>query len=565
MNPSTVTVWFTLARGRLRERGRAAKMSIRHFIEIRAHRNRNRPFLYFEDQVVSYGEFDERVNQVANGLLSIGVQKGDRVSLMLPNVPEFLFAWFGLAKIGAVMVPVNTGFRVDEAGYVVNHSDSVGIIVDSGFLPIARRIRSTGGCLEWISCIDPVPGDPGDVVPFYRFFNIMPITLEPIDVGADDLIQIIYTSGTTGFPKGVMHVHQDMTLTGEAFTLCAGLTSDDRIMVILPLHHANAQYYSVMGALAAEASVVLIKKFSAGAFWEQAVRYGATEFNFVGAVGRILCRRPSEEFRSGHCIKTAYGALVTPDVYDHFTRRFRIPNVIDGYGLTEVPRVSQNPIDGKIKPGSMGLPARHPDASIGFTEVRIVDDEGKETGPGQKGELIVRSPVMMKGYYKDEKKTREAIRNGWFHTGDYVCRDEDGYLFFVDRKKDIIRRKGENISAREIEAVIESSGKAAEVAVIPVPSELGEDEVLACIVMKEGETITPEAVVDLCADRLADFKVPRYIRFRDELPKTSTERIAKHELRKEKNLLATALDMEGYKKKRMRSQVQGSPFRVMLF
>jgi len=529
-------------------------MSIREFIEDIAYRNRDRPFLYFDDQVISYGEFDEGVNRVANGFLSIGVEKGDRVSLMLPNVPAFLFAWFGLAKIGAVMVPVNTGFLAAEVDYIVNHSGSVGMIVSADFLPIARQIRSTSGSLKWVSCIDPAPDDPGGVVPFSGFMKNMPAALEPPEVGADDLVQVIYTSGTTGFPKGVMHVHQDMTLTGEAFTLCSGLTPDDRIMVILPLHHANAQYYSVMGALAAEAGVILIKHFSAGAFWEQAVRYGATQFNFVGAVGRILCRRPFEEFHSEHNIKTAYGALVTPDVYDHFTRRFRIPNVIEGYGSTEVPRVSQNPMGGKIKQGSMGLPARHPDASMGFAMVKIVDDEGKELGPGQKGELIVRSPVMMKGYYKDEKKTREAVRDGWFHTGDYVYRDQEGYLFFVDRKKDIIRRRGENISAREIEAVIESCGQVAEVAVIPVPSDLGEDEILACIVLKEGETMTPEAVVDLCAHRLSDFKVPRYIQFRHELPKTSTERIVKHELRKEKDVLSTASDMEGY---RSREKGQG--------
>jgi len=320
-------------------------------------------------------------------------------------------------------------------------------------------------------------------------------------------------------------------------------------MVILPLFHANAQYYSTMGALAAEASLVLIRRFSAGAFWEQAVRYGVTEFNFVGAIGRILCRRPIEEFRSDHQIRTAYGALVAPDTYEYFTKLFGIANVIDGYGLTEVPRVSQNPIGGTIKMRSMGLPARHPDPAEMFSEVKIVDEDSREVPPGEKGELIIRSPVMMKGYYKDEAKTKEAIRDGWFYSGDCAYQDNDGYIFFVDRKKDIIRRKGENISATEIESVINGCDKVLETAVIGVPSELGEDEIMACIVLKEGVKMTHEEVIDQCRERLAPFKMPRYVQFRESLPKTSTERTAKFLLKNEKNLIARSNDMAGYQQK----------------
>jgi len=517
-------------------------MNLRRHIETRSSRNPDAPFVCFEDQTVSYGAFDARVNQAANGFLQMGLKKGDRVALMLPNVPAFLYAWFGLAKIGGVMVPVNTGFGIEEAGYAVNHSDSVGMVVSPAFLSVARRLKARGGGLSWIACTGRLPADRADIVAFDRFFETGGTRLEPVDLCPDDLVQIIYTSGTTGFPKGVLHVHRDMILAGEAFTLCSDLTPADRMMVILPLFHANAQYYSVMGALAAGACLILIERFSAGAFWNQAVRYGATQFNFVGAVGRILCRRPAGEFRPEHAIKTAYGALVTDDVYTHFTRRFGIPHVIDGYGLTEVPRVSQNPIGGKIKPGSMGLPARHPDPCLKFAEIRIVDAGGRDLGPHQSGELLVKSPVMTQGYHKDPETTRGAIRNGWFHTGDIVYRDAEGYLFFVDRKKDIIRKKGENISAREIEAVIESSGKVAEVAVVAVPAALGEDEILAAVVLKQGEILTAEAVVDLCKARLAAFKMPRYVQFRRDLPKTATARVAKHLIRAEKDLLGTAVD-----------------------
>ncbi|MBN1828466.1 MAG: AMP-binding protein [Deltaproteobacteria bacterium] len=520
-------------------------MAMRSFLEDRVERRLTKPLLHCEGEVVSYEEFDRRVNRAARGFWELGVRKGDKVSLLLPNVPEFLYAWFGLAKIGSVMVPVNTGFKPSEASYVVRHSDSVGMVVSGDHLTAAQSIREECPAVQWVVCTEGGEG----ALDYGRLCREMPEGAPAVDVADDDLVQIIYTSGTTGFPKGVMHVHRDMAMTGEAFTLCAGLSSDDRVMVILPLFHANAQYYSVMGALAAEASLVLIRRFSAGAFWEQTVQYGVTEFNFVGAVGRILCRRPLEEFRSDHRIRTAYGALVTPDVYEHFTKRFGIANVIDGYGLTEVPRVSQNPIGGTIKMRSMGLPARHPDPAVKFAEVKIVDEDSREVPPGEKGELIIRSPVMMKGYYKDEEKTREAIRNDWFYSGDYAYRDTDGYLFFVDRKKDIIRRKGENISATEIESAINGSDKVLEAAVIAVPSELGEDEILASVVLKTGAKMTPEEVIDQCQERLASFKIPRYVQFRESLPKTSTERTAKFILKAEERLIALSHDMAGYKQK----------------
>jgi crotonobetaine/carnitine-CoA ligase len=522
-------------------------MNLRDFIESKVAKNPSKPFLYFEEEVISYQVFDQKINQAANGFLEMGVKKKDRVCLMLSNRPEFLYAWFGLAKIGAVMVPINAGFKEKEAGYIVNHSEAVGLIVDGLLLPVARAIKRESPSLKWISSADPVNEE--GVFPFLQSFQSMPQTLKSKEVQDEDMAQIAYTSGTTGFPKGVMHAHKDFTLAGEAFTLCAGIGPEDRLLTILPLFHVNAEYYSTMGALAAEASLILLPRFSASVFWDQAVKYQATEFNFIGAIGRILCARPQNEFRPEHQIKTAYGAPVTIDVYETFSKRFKIPNVIDGYGLTEVPRVCQNPIGGLIKMKSMGLPAKHPNPNLTFAEIKIVDEEGRELGPGVKGELAVRSPVMMSGYFKDEEKTWETIRDGWLYTGDYAYKDEDGYLYFVDRKKDIIRRKGENISATEVESVLLAHRKISEAAVIAVPSELGEDEVLAVIVLGENQSMTPEEVIEWCQGRLANFKVPRYVQFRSSLPKTPTERVAKYILKQEKDLIESSHDMGLYTKK----------------
>ncbi len=522
-------------------------MSLRTFWEMRVEKNPDKIFLYYQDEKISYRDFDHRVNQIANAFLKLGVKKGDRLCLMLPNCPGFLYSWFALSKIGAVMVPVNNRFEVNEAQYIVKHSEAMGLMVHHDYFEIALELRQNCPELKWLVCAD---GGrlPTGVIAFEELVKNMPASLRTIPLSDDDLAAIIYTSGTTGFPKGVMHVQKSFVMAGEAFTLAADLSASDRLMVILPLYHVNAQFYSVMGAIAAGASLVLIREFSASRFWEQAVSYGVTQFNFIGEVGRMLMAKPEAEFRPEHKIRVANGAGISPSDYEAFTGRFKIPHVIDGYGLTEVPRVSQNPIGGLIKMKSIGLPAKHPDLAVKFTEMKIMDESGKETLAGVTGELMVKSPVMMRGYFRDPGKTEEAIKDGWFYTGDYAYRDDDGYFYFVDRKKDIIRRRGENISAREIELVLNENPKVVEAAVIAVPSELGEDEVMAILVPRPGEAMTPEEVVLWCKERLASFKVPRYIQFRPELPKTATQRTQKNVLKEEKGLLKKAYDMDKFKR-----------------
>ncbi len=521
--------------------------NVRAYWEGKVHKSPTKIFLYYEDEMISYGEFDQRVNQAANVFLDLGISKGDRVCLIVPNIPDFLHCWFGLNKIGAVSVPVNLHFKASEAQYVVNHCEAVGLVVSRENLETALRIKGDCPHLKWISCVDvEVSQLPQGVSAFKNLYRNMPTSLQGFDVKGEDLASVLYTSGTTGFPKGVMHVQKSSILAGEAFVTRAQIDSDDRIMAILPFFHMNSQFYSTWGTIAAEASIILIHRFSASEFWSQAVRYGATEFNFVGTIGTILCARPLEEFCPQHSIRVAIGAGISPVVYKTFTEKFKIPNVIDAYGMTEVPAVSQNPIGGVIKMKSIGLPAKHPNL-IPFSEMKVADDNGEELPTGAVGEMLVRSPVMMKGYYKEPQKTQEAVRQGWFYTGDQGFRDEDGYFHFVDRKKDIIRKGGENISAMEVETVLNENSRVLESAVIPVPAELGEDEVMACIVLREGQSITAEEVIDWCKDRLADFKLPRYVQFRKSFPKTSTERVAKVTLKAEENLIKNAIDVASYK------------------
>jgi crotonobetaine/carnitine-CoA ligase len=524
-------------------------MNLRTYWETKVQKNPSKIFLYHKDEKIPYSELDRIINQVGNGLIELGVKKGDRICLMLPNIPEFLYCWFGLLKIGGVLVPINTNFKANEAQYVVNHSEATGLVVSAVHLQLALQIRQNCPHLKWIACVGLGENQlPRQVISFHRLFSNTTIKLKSFDLKEGDLACVIYTSGTMGFPKGVMHAHKNLLMTGEAFLVRAQVKPSDRIMAVLPLFHINAQFYSTWGAIAGEASLILIPQFSASQFWRQAVRYGATEFNFVGTIGRILCSRPEEEFCSEHTLRIAIGAGITPDVYETFTKRFKIPNVIDAYGLTEIPAVSQNPIGGIIKMKSIGLPARHPNPSMTFSEMKVLGEDGQEARPGMIGELVVRSPVMTSGYFKDAQKTNEAICNGWFYTGDYAHKDDDGYFYFVDRKRNIIRKKGENISAAEVEAAINEYPKVLESAVIAVPAELGEDEVMVFIVPMPGQSMTAEELIDWCKDRLASFKLPRFIQFRESLPKTSTQRIAKSELKKEKDLVNKATDVERYKK-----------------
>ena len=359
-------------------------MNIRNLLESNVLRLPDKTYLFFDNQEWNYRQFDERVNQAANGFLELGIRKGDRVCIMLPNSPEFLFAWLGLNKIGAIMVPINIGFKSPETQYIVDHCETKGFITYPETLEVALSVREKSSTLKWIAVVGKASN--GESIELLPLWNGCSTSLADIELEDQDIASIIYTSGTTGPPKGAMHTHQSYILCGEAMTVRAALTPEDRLMVILPFFHANAQFYSTMGSLAAGASIIVIPRFSANQFWKQAKQYGATQFNFIGAIGRILVSRPPEDFASDHSIRVANGGPVLPDVYEAFTERFKIPHVIDGYGLTECPAVCQNPIDGIKKIGSMGLPAKHP--SIQFTVMKIVDNDDHELPSGKVGEFI---------------------------------------------------------------------------------------------------------------------------------------------------------------------------------
>jgi len=313
-------------------------------------------------------------------------------------------------------------------------------------------------------------------------------------------------------------------------------------MVVLPLFHINAMFYSVAGTLAAGASMVIIPKFSASTFWQTAVDTGATTVNIIEAIGSILRTRPRSEFRPEHRIARVYGVRASMD--ETFKNEFNIAHRISGYGMTEIPGVTCNPFEGPKKLGSMGPIGRHPDPARPWAQCRVVDAEGRDLPDGEPGELWVKTPIIMQGYFRDPEQTANTFQDGWFKTGDRVKRDSDGYFYFISRIRDIIRRRGENIAAAELDRVVGEHPAVAEAGTIAVPSEMGEDEIFVVCAVKPGEKVTAQEIADWCRARLAPQKVPRFVAFVDELPHTPTHKIAKAALRDDKALRASAVDLQ---------------------
>jgi len=358
-------------------------------------------------------------------------------------------------------------------------------------------------------------------------------------ISDEDPAVCIYTSGTTDRPKGVLNSHRGWVLTGEAYAYTVGITPEDRVMTPNPLFHANAQVYSTMGSLAAGASLILLKRFSSSRILEQARHYNATKMVLVQAVTPWVWNRPRREDDGDNPVKTMVAGNVPIEIYHDFEKRFQL-KIQTIYALTEAVFAIMGPREGTQlrKPGGVGVPMEHPDPSI-RNEVKIVDDTGAEVPCGQQGEIIIRNPATMIGYFKDPERTAETKRDGWIHTGDIGYQDEDGYFFFVGRKKEVIRRRGELISPVEIESVINSHPSVQESAVISVPSSLGsgEEEVKAYVRLKLGETVTPQDIISWCSGKLAEFKIPRFLEFRDDFPRSAKGRIQKNLLKTEKRNL----------------------------
>ncbi|MCC6533048.1 MAG: AMP-binding protein [Burkholderiales bacterium] len=508
-------------------------------LESRIRHDPQRPFLRFRDRTWSRGEFHAAAENLARSLFARGIRSGDRIGVVSRNHEGHVLLLFAAARIGAILVPTNPEFGVNEVKYVFSKAEVSAVAAAPECLDTAREAVADVPAAPWFIGFDAAAAG---CVSLQELIAAAPGAELPANPGAGASCLIIFTSGSTGFPKGALHSQRNFVTAGEANIARLWLQPDDCVMTVLPLFHVNALFYSLAGALAAGACCAVMERFSASTFWDAAVDTGATTVNVIEAIGRILVARPRSEFRPQHRIRVVYGARA--DVRDHFRKEFHIPHLLTGFGMTEIPGVCCAPYGGADLPGAMGPIGRHPDPQRPWAQCRVVDDQGLDVPDGTQGELWVKHPIVMQAYFRDEEQTRASFEDGWFKTGDIVKRDRDGVFWFITRKKDIIRRRGENIAGAELDRVLCEHPSIVEAAAIAVPAELGEDEILACVVARPGHALTADDVAQWCRDRLAPMKVPRFVLLLDELPHTATHKINKQVLKNDASLKARAVDLE---------------------
>lgn len=506
----------------------------------------DRPAVQFEGRVWKYSVIDDGSELLARLLAQRGIAKGDRVVLVAANSDLAVLLLLAAARLGAIFIPLNPASTDVELKYLLAKCRANAIVVQSADRQrISALYDHADDTRPWLLDLDDIgaSADSADAV-MRRIERLVdhsqPVVFPTVD--PQDPVVVIFTSGTTGYPKGVVHSHRNYLWAAEGFVARLYLQPSDRLLAILPFFHINALFYSLGGALAAGAAMITMPKFSASRFWDLAAQTGATEVNILAAVGGILANRPRSEFNPQHCIEKIYGAPINAAMLRLFQNEFHVPTLIEGFGMSEIPGACCNPFLGPHKLGSFGKPAIHPRLPDQITQMRVEDDSGAVLPVGEVGELAVRSPIMFMQYLDDLEQTRAAFRNGWFLTGDLVRQDEDGYFFFVARKKDIIRRRGENISGVELDRVFSEHPDIVEAATIGVPSELGEEEVMVVLVARPATHPDPVEILHWCRERLAAMKIPRYIVFKDTLPRTPSHRVAKHVLKSDLSLMAAAFD-----------------------
>jgi crotonobetaine/carnitine-CoA ligase len=480
-------------------------------VEARAQAEPDRPLVRFEDDVLTGGQLHENALKVAQALTALGLGPGDKAALMLDNGREAIEAWFGMTYAGIVEVPINTAFKGDLLTYMLQQAECKAIVTKPEFV---ERIE--------VEITTLVIGDSYDAA-------LASAPAEPTGHIAqpNDPSVILFTSGTTGPSKGVVLSHNANLRLCRNVCEIMGYERDEVLFTAFPLFHVNAKHTTVLPALYVGGEVVMRPRFSATRFWDICRAEGVTAFNFMGALLMMLHKQPPKPVDRDHQVRKAYGAPAPVTIFEDFEARFGV-KLVEVYGSTELGTATGNSVR-ESKVGSCGVPAPHYD-------VEIHDEHDNAVPPGTEGEICVRPKepdVMIQEYYRMPEATLKAFRNLWFHTGDRGRMDEDGRFYFVDRMKDAIRRRGENISSWEVEKSIDAHEAVQEAAVIGVPSELTEEEVLAVVVLKPGHELTPEQLLDHCQARMAHFAVPRYVRFAAELPKNPSQRIEKFKLREQ--------------------------------
>jgi carnitine-CoA ligase len=475
-------------------------------------------WLTYEDATYTFEEAHSNILRVAGALAELGVGRGTMVLATTRNLPEYLFTWFAVTYLGGILTTVNPKSTKEELAGLIRQVGPRIVVSDAELRDLVESGVAASASKSSVVMIDDL----------MRSSHQAP----PSAARPDDVAVMIPTSGTTGRSKLVMQTQRAYVMAGEGFPYWLKLTEEDRLMTSLPLFHINAPSYSIMGSVAAGAGLILLPRFSGSRFIEWSRRYGATEFNAIGAMIEILMRQPERDDDAENPLRLCYtGPSPAKERQLAIERRFGF-EIVCGYALSESPYGLIWP-HGKRPFGTLGTPRQHP--TIGeINEARVLLPGGRPAEPGEVGELQLKNPAVMAGYYDMPEETSRVMSDGWLRTGDLVEVNTDGNFTFVGREKEIIRRRGENLSPLEVEVALEEHPSVAEAAVVGVPSELTEEEVKAFVLPVGGASIDFEELRDFVAVRVARFKVPRFFELVEVLPHTPTGRIAKHELARER-------------------------------
>jgi long-chain acyl-CoA synthetase len=505
-------------------------LNLAMLLEQSAARDPGKVAVILDDYRLRYAELNGAANKIANALVKLGVQPGDKVAIMLPNTPHFPICYYAILKAGATVVPLNVLFKQNEVQYHLEDSDSVALIAWEGFAgEVAPGFRRAESCHTLI--VVQAPGSaaelPEGAIAFNQFLADNAPAFDTVQRMPDDTAVILYTSGTTGRPKGAELSHFNMFFNAM---VCAekllGLNGDDVLLATLPLFHSFGQTAVMNLAIYLGATMTMLPRFDPVKAAEIMQRDRVTVFEGVPTMYFYLLNHPEvAKFDLSSLRRCVSGGSAMPvEVMHAFNKKHNV-TILEGYGLSETsPVASFNHLDRPVKPGSIGTP-------LWGVQMEVMDPEGRPAPLGELGEIVIRGHNVMKGYYKRPEASAEAIRGGWFHTGDLAKKDEDGYYFIVDRLKDMILRGGFNVYPREIEEVLYAHPAVAEAAVIGVPDQALGEEIKAVVALKPGQSATEQELMEYCKERLAAYKYPRSVEFRESLPKTATGKILKRELK----------------------------------
>ncbi|HVV14505.1 AMP-binding protein [Amycolatopsis sp.] len=496
-------------------------------IADRAARHPGKTALVSGETELTYGELDTLATEVARGLLTAGGTQGSSVGVFLPNRPEYLYTVLGAARAGLVEVPVNSAYKGSFLDHALRSTDVRILVTEAALLELVAELPELPDTLRTVVLLDEPRRVPAGVrVLTWRELLASGDASAPLPaVAPDDPFAIMLTSGTTGRSKGVVYPNLMPLVGARECAMQMGTTAEERLYTCLPLFHGAAQINISMHCFHAGATLVLGRRFSASRFWDELRAHRVTQFNALGSILPMLLAQPPSERDREHEARKLFAAPAPPQILHPFEERFGV-HIVEGYGLTEIKNVLYNPLQ-KRKVGSMGLPT---ETSI----LEVHDESGNPAAPGQAGEIVYRpklTNIMFSGYHRDPAATVATMRDLWWHTGDLGYTDEDGYFYFIDRKKDALRRRGENISSHEVESVLLSHPGVVAAAAVGTPSELGEDEVLAVLQPEPGQELDLPALFEHCDRSMPHFMVPRYYLVVAELPVTPTGKIRKNALR----------------------------------